>query len=292
MSVELSEQPVWSKSQVAALGDCVRKFALQSKAARDAMVDPFYERATQLKKFKNRYLWTGSFLHEAIGDLLKRLRQGEALPDAEKFVDEQKNKMRDQFRVSREGSQADVRLYEHEYRVSLGPDVWKNHWMNVETALRWFLASKWGARLSQLGPESWKAVDEILSFDVNGIKAYVKIDCAIEMDGRFFLIDWKTKTPDATSEPALLVAALYAHEVWGAEMENIQAMAVSLTDGQTFHAHVDEDALMNVHLRIEEETQRLEEAKAALPRDLFSISAPDDTSRCRRCNFEKLCYGI
>ena len=49
MSVELSEQPVWSKSQVSALGDCVRKFALQSKAARDAMMDPVFERATQEK---------------------------------------------------------------------------------------------------------------------------------------------------------------------------------------------------------------------------------------------------
>jgi hypothetical protein len=291
MSVELSEQPVWSKSQVAALGDCVRKFALQSKAGRDAMQDPVYERATQLKKLKNRHLWAGSFLHEALGALLARLRQGEALPGADMFIEEQKNKMRDQFKRSREGNTAFGRLYEHEYAVAVDPEVWKQHWGNVESALRWFVASKWAARLAQLGPESWKAVDEILSFDVNGIKAYVKIDCAIEMDGRFFLLDWKTKTPDGSSEPSLLVAALYAHEVWGAELENIQAMAVSLKDGQTFHARIDEDALMNIHLKIEEETQRLEAAKADLPKDLFSIAAPADLGCCRRCNFEKLCYA-
>jgi hypothetical protein len=145
--------------------------------------------------------------------------------------------------------------------------------------------------LSQLGPESWKAIDEVLSFDVNGVKAYVKIDCAIEMDGRFFLIDWKNKAPEASAESPLLVAALYAHEVWGAELENIQAMAVSLADGQTFHAQVAEDALMNIHLKIEEEAMRLEEAKAALPGDLFAIAAPDDVGCCRRCNFEKLCYA-
>jgi hypothetical protein len=291
MSVEISEQPVWSKTQVAALGECVRKFALQSKAGRDAMVDPVYERAAQLKKLKNRHLWTGSFAHEAMGDLLKRLRQGEALPGADAFIEEQKNKMREQFRTSRDGGSADLRLYEHEYQVSLQAEVWKNHWISVEKALRWFLSSKWAARLSQLGPENWKAVDEILSFDVNGTKAYVKIDCAIETDSKFFLIDWKTKAPGAGSEPSLLVAALYAHEVWGAEMENIQAMAVSLADGQTFHANVDEDALMNTHLQIEEEAQRLEAAKSALPADLFSIAAPEDTGRCRRCNFEKLCYA-
>jgi hypothetical protein len=291
LSVELSEQPVWSKTQVAALDECARKFALQSKAARDAMIDSVYERATQLKKLKNRYLWTGSFLHEAIGELLKRLRQGEAAPPADAFVEEQKNKMREQFRASREGSRPDARLYEHEYGVSVDAEVWKNHWRSVETALRWFLTSKWCARLSQLGPESWKAIDEVLSFDVNGVKAYVKIDCAIEMDGRFFLIDWKNKAPEASAESPLLVAALYAHEVWGAELENIQAMAVSLADGQTFHAQVDEDALMNIHLKIEEEAMRLEEAKAALPGDLFAIAAPDDVGCCRRCNFEKLCYA-
>ena len=163
MSVEISEQPVWSKTQIAALGDCVRKFALQSKAARDAMVDPVYQRATELKKLKNRHLWTGSFLHDAIGDLLKRLRQGEPAPSVDVFVEEQKNKMREQFRLSRDGSR-DARpsfVREHEYKISTSEaEVWKNHWTSVETALRWFLSSKWAARLSQLGPENWKAVDE------------------------------------------------------------------------------------------------------------------------------------
>jgi hypothetical protein len=291
MSVELTEMPVWSKTQVSALDECARKFALQSKAGRDAMIDPIYERATQLKKLKNRYLWAGSFLHDALGELLIRLRQGEPLPETDRFIEQQKNKMRDQFRSSKEGGSAETRLYEHEYGVTVDSEVWKNHWNSVESALRWFIGSKWAARLSQLGPESWKAVNEVLSFDVNGIKAYVKIDCALEMDGRFFLIDWKTKAPDETSESALLVAALYAHEVWGAELESIQAMAVSVKDGHTYHARVDEDALMNIHLKIEEEAQRLEEAKAGLPADLFSISAPEDVSRCRRCNFEKLCYA-
>lgn len=290
MSMEVADRAVWSRSQLSALDECRRKFALNVKSSRDAAVDPVFSRAAALKKLKNRHLWAGSFVHEAIGALLKTLRQGNPLPEAPVYIEEMKAKMREQFRASRAGIEGVERLFEHEYNIAVQADVWRAHWDNVEKSLKWFFASKWLSRLASLGPECWKAVDELLEFDVNGIKAYVKIDCAVESDGKFFLIDWKTSAPTAEAEPPLLVAALYAHEVWGAEPEQIEAMAVCAADGRTFHAQVNEDALMETHLRIEEESSRLEEAKSEMGADPFAFPAPDNLQTCRRCHFQRLCH--
>lgn len=274
----VSERPVWSRTQVSALQECRRKFFFHTQGT---------EASAPYKKMKNRHLWSGSAVHEAIGEILKTLRQGSPAPDLETFIAGVKEKMRIDFKTSVEGSGA--RLFEHEYGISLPQDVWRGHWATVEKSLRWFYASRWMTRLSTLGPECWKAVDEVLEFDVNGIKAYVKIDCAIETDGKFYLIDWKTSAPDVRVEPSLLTAALYAHEVWGAEIENTTAMAVSLVDGKTFHANVNEETLMEAHLRIEEEAASLQEAASDMGTDPFQIEAAGPET-CRRCSFQKLCF--
>ncbi len=290
MTIETIDRPVWSRSQVSALGECKRKFALNVKSGRDAAVDPVFAQAASLKKLKNRHLWAGSFVHDAVGELLKLLRQASPLPDLETFINEKKQKMRDQFKSSRENQEGAERLFEHAYNVPVAPEVWRGHWDSVEKSLRWFYGSKWAARLSSVGPESWKAVDELLEFDVNGIKCYVKIDCAIESDGKFFLIDWKTSDPKPDSEQSLLTAALYAHEVWGAEPDQMEALAVSLQNGSIFHADVNEDSLMNAHLKIEEESALLEQAKSECGADPFAVSAASNIQTCKRCSFQKLCY--
>ncbi len=290
MISELADRAVWSRSQVGALAECPRKFALNLKSARDAQIDPVYTRAAKLKKMKNRHLWAASLVHDAVGSLLKSLRQGSPLPEAEPFINDLKTKMRDEFKASRGGANEVQRLFEHEHNIAVAPDVWRGHWNTVESSVRWFYQSKWLTRLSTLGPECWKAVDELLEFDVAGIKSYAKIDCAVESDGKFFLIDWKTSNPTADAEPSLLVSALYAHEVWGAEPDQINALAVSLVSGQTFHADVNEDSLMNTHLRIEEESAALEQAKAKFSADPFTAEKISDINKCRRCSYQKLCY--
>lgn len=292
MSLKLAERPVWSRSQVTALGECRRKFSLLTKAGRNGAIDPVLARAAALKKLKNRHLWTGSFIHKEMGNVLKTLRQGNSPPPIDMFVETAKTALRERFKASRDGltEPGADRLFEHEYRQTLSPEIWRGHWNTIETALRWFMQSKWLERLAALGPECWKAVDDLLEFDVNGIKAYVKIDCAIETEGRFVLIDWTTSSSLSKVEPGLLVAALYAHEVWGAAPEQTEALAVSLLDGKTFHAEVNEESLMNAHLRIEEESAVLEEARVQLPSDPFSVELAENIETCRRCNFQKLCH--
>lgn len=287
MTTETTDRPVWSKSQMSALRECRRKLMLVKSAgapADDARLAP----VPTLKKVRNRHLWSGSLVHETIGEVLKTVRQGEPIPDEEKTIDALRTRMREEFRASKEG-RSPAPLFEHKFNAPVPPEAWKKQWEAVERSVRWFFKSSWLRRLAALGPECWKAVDEVLAFDVNGIKAYAKIDCAIETDGKFFLIDWRTSAAGPREEPSLQVAALYAHENWGAEPEAVQALAVSLQDGATYHANVNEDSLMEAHLRIEEESAVLEEAAASTD-DPFEVPPPEDIQICRRCSFQTICY--
>jgi hypothetical protein len=277
-------RPTWSKSQINALKECGRKAVLSAKN------QSTFPDGDRLKKLKNRFLWTGSIVHEVVGETLKTLRQGEPAPDVEAVINKTRERMRDEFKKSKENPGSEGRLFEHEYNARVNPDAWKKQWNGVELSLRWFFGSKWIERLKTVPPEAWKTVDEVLSFDIDGIKAYVKIDCALELDGRFILIDWKTSPLKPGDAASLSVAALYAHETWGAEPDAIDAHAVSLLDGKSERALIDEDVLMESFMKIQEEAGWLTEQKETLGADIEMIPLPSNVDLCRRCNFQRLCH--
>lgn len=241
-------------------------------------------------------------VHDIVGDVLKAVRQNQPAPEVEALIEKTKERMRDEFRISHKGPAALTslpetsllpqkfasRLFEHEYRIQLNPELWKKQWDAVERSLRWFMGSRWLARFQEVGPETWKVVDEVLEFDVDGVKAYVKIDCALDLNGRFILIDWKSSSLRESDAENLLVAALYAHEVWGADPQQIEAYAVSLLDGKQRRADVNEDSLIETHLRIQEQAALLHEEGSLA--DPFAIPPPSDVALCRRCNFQRLCH--
>lgn len=269
----------WSKTKAGALRDCQRKFHFLTSSEENP-----------LKRLKNRYLWSGSFVHEAVGDILKLVRQSAELPSDGKILETARTKMRDEFRVSKLNEGA--RLFEHEYDVRVDPKVWKSQWETVERSLNWFLSSKWLARFKTLPPESWKAVDELVSFDVDGVKAFVKIDCGLEIDGRFIIIDWKTSALRPGDEFSLLLAGLYAHEVWGADAENTDAFAVSLQDGRQMKASINEESLMETFMKIQDESGMIgQEIERQRGLSFRQIPMTPDVQQCDRCNFRRLCYA-
>ena len=286
MSLVADSRPAWSRSQMTALKECGRKFLL-SRRASDA-ASPYESAAAALRKIKNRHLWAGSAVHSAVASILALARQGQPIPDAAAFLERVREDMRVSFKASRDGR--GERLFEHEYNIAVPPEAWRRHWTQVESAVTWFLGSRWLQRLARLGPECWKAVDEVLAFDVNGIKAYVKIDCGVEAGGRVCVMDWKTSAPGPSAEATLQVAALYAHEMWGGDPSSIDAVAVSLIDGKTHHATVNEETLMETHLRIEEEAASLSDAAQNLGTDPFALPVASDPGLCARCSFQRLCF--
>lgn len=280
---------VWSKSQAATLKECGRKHALSRWQPEPPFdTDPQWESVRRLQKLSNRYLWAGSMVHETVGDLLKILRQDQPLPPLKLYLEQIQTRMREEFRASKSNSESRLRLFEHEYEVTLTKEQWASSWATVELCLSRFYSSPWMRRFETLQPECWKAVDEVLSFQVDDVKSYVKIDCAIESEGKITLIDWKTSLIKPTDGEGLAVAALYAHEVWGAEPSDVTGWVVSLADGRTLKKNFDEDILMETHLKIQDESAGL--ARSSDQKNPFLVPIPKNKSICERCNFKKACY--
>lgn len=270
------ERPTWARSAMAEFHECDRKLFL-SRVSQN-------EEAAQLKKIKNRYLWSGAMVHDVIGDVIKSMRQGSPIKKVEDVISEARTQMRDEFKNGQ--------LFEQIYNHNLPNEMWKQNWHRVEKSLTWFFGSPWFKRLQEMGPEAWKAVNEVLDFDVDGIKAYAKIDCALETEGRFVLIDWKTASLRAQDKESLLVSALYAHEVWDAHPEQMDAFVVSLVDGQHEKILIDEESLMETFMKIQEESAMLEEKIKSFDASAqaLTVIGTDQHSTCVRCNFQKICY--
>src|SRR5690349_17109858 len=134
MSVLNSDTAVWSRTQVNALRECKRKLLLSQRPEGDGVSPDTLQQVADLKRVKNRFLWTGSVVHDTIGTVLKAVRQGGELPTEEALIDETRERMRHDFKSSKESAPKAERLFEHVYQQAVPPERWKDGWAGVESA--------------------------------------------------------------------------------------------------------------------------------------------------------------
>jgi hypothetical protein len=229
-------------------------------------------------------------LHSSIGDLLKTVRQGVPVPVVEDWILSVRDKMRKDFLSSRDNLDPHFRLFEHEYSKPVAPEVWRQEWALVEKRLRGFFESAWLQRFLSTGPECWKAVDDLFEFHLGETKLYAKIDCALEVDGRFLIVDWVQSRPKKYQERGLLLAALYAREVWGADMNQLDLFLVGLESGENRKVLVEEKTLNDLEGQINRESILLADFIQKQTNTLESLPFPQDTGLCLSCSYQKICY--
>ena len=125
----------WSKSQSAAFRECQRKYFFNTTSLLGSENDSAFVDRNQvqsLKKLKNRFLWGGSLVHQIIGDILKTVRQGQTVGEADMWIQRIKDRMRTEFLSSKMDQGSPNRLFEHEYSSSVSGEVWQNQWKQVE----------------------------------------------------------------------------------------------------------------------------------------------------------------
>ena len=119
-------------------------------------------------------MWTGEKVHDCIQHTLTNLRRGIAVLDVDEIVSITINKMRDDFRASRDKRYhtypKECALFEHEYDLDLSSDHWKQTADDVETCLRNFYGSEIFARLKELSLRDWLEVEDFSYFNLDGKK--------------------------------------------------------------------------------------------------------------------------
>jgi hypothetical protein len=296
---ELVNEFSWSKSRHGKFEECRRRYWFHYYGSWGGWKDdaPTEVRAAYvLKNLSTRQQWAGKVVHDCIAFALSCCRCGDAPPLAT-LVQRAHERMRADFAASRQKAywarpKWTVGLVEHEYDEPVSAAEWKANWDNAQACLERFYASGWLERARALAKGDWLPVDEIGSFQLEGVKVFAGPDFAYRADGGAVLADWKTGSPRDEDRDQVLGYALYARDKWGVPLDKVKARLVYLGSGEEREVGVDPAAMDGFYEHFRQSVAAMREALRdrlanVAARDDFSMAA--DLAACADCAFRRLC---
>jgi len=280
----------WSVSRHDCFESCRRRYFYSYYAASE---DPEIHR---LKKLSALPLWAGNVVHETIEAFLKERGTAPSETEAEAVVKAAVHgQMLADWRDSEAGSLR-FRLFEHEYQTPVEPEDKKIVVGIVMRSLRNFFKSPTLAAALRAGRERWLTVEDLVSFDVEGVTVFLRMDLAYrDTDGRVVIVDWKTGRGEGRfNEIQMAGYALYAaREGWAASPEEIQTELAYLAIPRYVRRGIDAKRLDQARAFIAKSAGRM---KALLLDPLANVARLESFPMierpqvCRRCNFRRLCF--
>jgi hypothetical protein len=290
----------WSLSRHNTFSYCLRRYYLNYYGywggwAVDA--DSELRLLYRLRNMTDTIMFTGIVVHEAIQNVIAGLQQGVFTQ-----VDSSVNRAIEEFRSGwTESSSAAwierpkqaTNLMEHYYGYTLDDERKLALRNRITDSISGFFASEAYHVLKSLRPDDIIANDEAFaSFVLNGITIYAQPDCAVRLQDRVRIYDWKTGRPD-NHGLQLGIYQLYAMNTWSVSEDCIDAETVFLRERPVF---VDATCMESEQAR-----QFIDASIAAMQallddpvsnvadREQFPLT--DDQTKCRRCPFREACHG-
>jgi hypothetical protein len=286
----------WSVSRHDSFQTCRRRYFYSYYAAEQ---DPEIKR---LKKLSALPLWAGSVVHELIEEFLKARDTLPSPEEQEALVREAVHgRMLASWRESEAGPGEDegvlrFRLFEHEYQVPVDADDKKLLVGTVMRSLRNFFRSALLREVLELGRERWLTVEDLVSFTVEGVPVFLRMDLAYrDREGRVVIVDWKTGRREGRfNEVQLAGYALYAAEQgWVGNAEELRTELAYLAVPRYVRRAVNARRLDHARAFIVKSASNM---KALLLDSELNLARGDDFPMierpqvCRRCNFRRLCF--
>ncbi len=298
---ELKNRFSWSKSRDEMFSTCLRRYYYNYYAFwngwRSDAPEPV-RRIYVLKQLSTRQMWAGNKVHECIADSLQKLRHGIALPEPEKVVAITIDKMRAEFRSSREKNYwrfpKSCALFEHEYDIDLPDSAWQKNAEVVRISLHNFFRSPTYAKLSELPANQWLETEEFSAFDLEGTRVMVVLDCSFRTDEGITIIDWKTgRSMEGEKSVQLSCYALYAHQKWGLALDRIRLLEYNLPEDlcvphQVAHSDL-EGTKRYIRASISGMHALLQEPTLNKPRQEEDFLLTPLERECGWCNFRRIC---
>jgi hypothetical protein len=280
----------WSVSRHDCFETCRRRYFYSYYAANE---DPEIRR---LKKLSALPLWAGSVVHETIEAFLKERDAAPTETEAEAIVKATvHSRMLSDWRDS-EARSLRFRLFEHEYQTPVEPEDKKLVVGTVMRSLRNFFKSPTLAAALAAGRSRWLTVEDLVSFDVEGVNVFLRMDLAYrDAQGRVVIVDWKTGRGEGRfNEVQMAGYALYAaRQGWASSAEEIETELAYLAIPRYVRRAVDAKKLDRARAFIVKSAGRMKAllldpaANLARLEDFPMIERPQV---CRRCNFRALCF--
>lgn len=290
----------WSRSRDGTFRECRRRYYYRYYGSWGGWSPGADSRTREiyiLKQLTGRQAWAGGVVHDCIERSLKNLQSGvEPLP-VDRIVTLTLDRMRQGWKRSRDGiyhqQPKSTALFEHEYKVPIPDEEWKSTAEHVESCLRNFYASEVYRTLQELPREDWLEVEDLSHFFLDGVKIFVKLDCACRIGGEVRIYDWKTGRRDEEDNTVQLACyALYAQEKWEVPPADLRVGEFSLSRDRLVDYRVTGSDLQRVRNYI---LGSIRDMRALLPEDgenrveIDTCPLTEENWRCTNCNFKRLC---
>jgi CRISPR/Cas system-associated exonuclease Cas4 (RecB family) len=292
----------WSVTRDRVFQTCPRQYYFNYYGYWDGWEIEAPERTRQiyiLKNLKNRYMWTGSKVHDCIKHTLTNLQRGISVLDVDQIISITLNQMRKEFRSSREKRYLThpktCALFEHEYEVPISNSDWKKTANNMEQCLRNFYTSETFDMLKVLPRTMWLEVENFSSFYLNKKKIWAILDCSFRTeDGGVTIIDWKTgRSMSNDVSMQLSCYAMYAMDKWGVEPENVKLIEYNLLANQGAEFNVSGAEIENTKAYISGSIADMQslliDVGGNVPKEEEAFSKVQDERTRTGCNFRKVC---
>lgn len=139
-------------------------------------------------------------------------------------------------------------------------------------------------------------LDELRSFKINGIDAFIKIDSLFKReDGKFVVVDWKTSSSDRSIEEInqLLIYGLYIAKIYGIKSGDIEFRLEYITKNESDTLSFNNEDLERVEQRISRDITTiksyLEGVEVNKPYPIVKFQKTQRKNLCKYCNFKEAC---
>lgn len=299
---ELKNEFSWSWSRAEMFATCRRQYFFNYYGAWggwDKRADPKTRATYVLKKLQTRHQWIGSTVHNALRWVLTTLRDKGAAPSEEATLRALGKRLQADYQDSGEGlywedPKNKRGLLEHEYdHLYVSDEDWSALFEKALAAVNTFFVSDVFATLQSLPREDWLEIDTLGSFEVDGVKVWVQLDCLFRRDGEIHVVDWKTGKANADStREQLVLYAWYASQQQSVEAGRVIAAEINLGTGERVE-----------HRFLESDFARVRERVATTVADMRALldDAPNNRATeerfplaeseapCATCAFRRVC---
>ena len=136
-------------------------------------------------------------------------------------------------------------------------------------------------------------LDELKSFEINGLTAYVKIDALYRLANKVIIVDWKTGRESLKDVDQLILYTWYAHKILGLKLTDIEARLEYISQNKLEVYNFGEEELELVDRRLVLDSKRINhylidsDKNQPLPKEKFYQVKCGTV--CKYCNFREAC---
>ncbi len=301
MKRALTNDFTWSVSRDRSFRECPRQYWFNyygSWSGWEWEADPRTREIYMLKQLKSRPTWIGEVVHDCIRHSVENLARGIPVLPVDRIREITRNRMREDFRASRDGLYRDnpksaCGLFEHEYRVPVTDEEWRDAADHVDRCLVTFYASAVWEEFRETAPKDFLEIETFSRFVLDDVEVTVKLDCATRETDHVVVWDWKTGRRESTGAQIQLACyAFYMHQRYGVPIQAVHMRRVELSTGVVHARRIGESELKETldYVRGSIADMRgllADPGRNVADEERFTKVARRD--RCLRCNFLRVC---